>query len=209
MWPCHSLYRETARVARMISLLDFLTARVTISNNRDRPSGPRLAYESVAEVLAAHVGLSVRLGCRPSLKHSSSPVRGRGVWPLDQCASAWISCQVCLTVFLFGSGDARASRDTVDLGWDAAGEETPHLSVDPPCQSLPRARLQVCCSSNCGLCVAGDCHRPHSMHLQCFSLLDRHIKHEPNRPLFGVKDLHMSRVYKAAVRPPCMSVFTH
>ena len=32
MWPCHSVYRETARVERTISLLDFLTAPATISN---------------------------------------------------------------------------------------------------------------------------------------------------------------------------------
>jgi len=32
MWPCHSVYRETARVERTISLLDFLTAPNTISN---------------------------------------------------------------------------------------------------------------------------------------------------------------------------------
>jgi len=33
MWPCHSVYRETAGVERTISLLDFLTAPATISNN--------------------------------------------------------------------------------------------------------------------------------------------------------------------------------
>ena len=33
MWPCHSVYRETARVERMISLLDLLTAPATISNS--------------------------------------------------------------------------------------------------------------------------------------------------------------------------------
>jgi len=32
MWPCHSVYRETSRVERTISLLDFLTAPATISN---------------------------------------------------------------------------------------------------------------------------------------------------------------------------------
>ena len=32
LWPCHSVYRETARVERTISLLDFLTAPATISN---------------------------------------------------------------------------------------------------------------------------------------------------------------------------------
>jgi len=32
MLPCHSVYRETARVERTISLLDFLTAPATISN---------------------------------------------------------------------------------------------------------------------------------------------------------------------------------
>jgi hypothetical protein len=82
------------------------------------------------------------------------------------------------------------SRDPVDLGCDAVGEEIPRPSVDPPCQSLPWARLQVCRSSNCGLSVAEDCHHLHSMHLQCFSLLDRHSKREPDRPLFGVEDFH-------------------
>jgi len=32
MWPCYSVYRETSRVERTISLLDFLTAPATISN---------------------------------------------------------------------------------------------------------------------------------------------------------------------------------
>jgi hypothetical protein len=32
MWPCHSVYRETARVERTISLLDFLTAPATLFN---------------------------------------------------------------------------------------------------------------------------------------------------------------------------------
>jgi len=50
--------------------------------HRDRSLGPRLALKSVAEVLAALVGLPLRLLCRPSLGDSSSPVRGRGVWPL-------------------------------------------------------------------------------------------------------------------------------
>ena len=31
--PCHSVYRETTRVERTISLWDFLTAPYTISNN--------------------------------------------------------------------------------------------------------------------------------------------------------------------------------
>jgi len=36
MWPCHSVYRETARVERTISLLDFLTPPATISNTVQR-----------------------------------------------------------------------------------------------------------------------------------------------------------------------------
>jgi hypothetical protein len=32
IWPCHSVYRETARVERTISLFDCLTAPATISN---------------------------------------------------------------------------------------------------------------------------------------------------------------------------------
>ena len=42
--------------------------------HRGRSLGPRLALESVAEVLAAHVGLPPRLRCGPSLGDSSSPV---------------------------------------------------------------------------------------------------------------------------------------
>jgi len=33
-WPCDSVYRETARVERTISLLDFLTAPATVSNRK-------------------------------------------------------------------------------------------------------------------------------------------------------------------------------
>ena len=33
MWLCHSVYRETARVKRMISLLDFLTSPAAICNS--------------------------------------------------------------------------------------------------------------------------------------------------------------------------------
>jgi len=93
-------------------------------------------------------------------------------------------------------------RDPVDLGCDAVGEETPRSSVDPPRQSLPWAQLQVCGSSDCGLRVAEDCHCLHSMLLQCFSLLDRHVKRESDRPQFGVEDLQASGAQKAAARPP-------
>jgi hypothetical protein len=76
--------------------------------------------------------------------------------------------------------------DPVDLGCDAVGKESLCPSVDLPCKSLPWARLQVCRSPNCGLSVAEDCHYLHSMLLQCFSLLDRHIKRESDRPQFGL-----------------------
>jgi len=39
MWTCHSVYRETARVERTISLLDFLTAPATISNRKSQRLG--------------------------------------------------------------------------------------------------------------------------------------------------------------------------
>ena len=119
--------------------------------HRDRSLGPRLALESVDEVLAALVGLPLRLSCRPSFGDSSSPVRGRAVWPLYHCTPACVSGQVGLTVCFFVSGDAGVSRYQVDLGRDAVGEEIPRPSVDPPRQSLPWARLQVCRSSNCAL----------------------------------------------------------
>jgi len=32
MWPCHSVYRETAKVERTIPLLDLLAAPATITN---------------------------------------------------------------------------------------------------------------------------------------------------------------------------------
>jgi hypothetical protein len=47
------------------------------------------------------------------------------------------------------------------------------------------------------------------MLLQCFSLLDRHVKREADRPQFGVEDLHASGDQKAAARPSFISVFTH
>jgi len=119
--------------------------------HQDRSLGPRLALESVAEVLAALIGLPHRLSCRPSFRDSSSPVRGRGVWPLYHCAPACVSGQVGLTVSFFVSEDAGVARDPMDLSRDAVGEETPRPSVDPPRQSLPWAQLQVCRSSNCSL----------------------------------------------------------
>jgi len=177
--------------------------------HRDRSLGPRLALECVAEVLAALVGLPPRLHYRPCLGDSSSPVRGRGLWPLYHSASECVSGQIGLAVRFLVSGDAGVSRDPVDLGCDAVGEETPRPSVDPPRQSLPWARLQVCRSSNCALLVAEDWHRLHSRHRQCSSLLDRHIKHKPDRPQLGVEDFHMSGAQNAAARPPFISVFTH
>ena len=105
---------------------------------------------------------------------------------------------VCFLV----SGDAGVPRDPVDLGCDAVAEEALRPPVDPPRQSLAWARLQVCRSSDCGLRVADDCHRLHSMHVQCFSLLDRHVKRESDRPQFGVEDLQASGAQKAAARPP-------
>jgi hypothetical protein len=119
--------------------------------HRDRSLRPCLALESEAEVFAGPVGLPMRLRCRPSLGDSSSPVRGRCVWPLYHCASAQVLGQVGLTVCFFVSVDVEVYRDPMDLGCDAVGEETPHPSVDPPRQCLPWAQLQVCLSSNCGL----------------------------------------------------------
>ena len=119
--------------------------------HRDWSFGPCLALESVAEVRPSLVGLPPHLSCSYSLGDPSSPIRGRGVWPLYDCASACISGQVCLTVWFFISGDAGVPRDPVDLGCDAVGEDTPRPAVDPPQQLLPWARLQVCHPSNCGL----------------------------------------------------------
>jgi hypothetical protein len=90
-------------------------------------------------VLAALIGHPLYLRCGPFLGDSSTPVRGRGVWPLCLSASACISRQVGLTVCFLVSGDAGVSRDPVNLGCDAVGEETPRPSVDPPSQLLPWA----------------------------------------------------------------------
>jgi hypothetical protein len=70
---------------------------------------------------------------------------------LNHCASACVSGQVRLTVCFMISGNAGVSRDMVDLDCDAVAEETPRPSVDQPHQVLPRARIQVCRSLNCGL----------------------------------------------------------
>jgi len=119
--------------------------------HRDRSLGPRLTLESVAEVLAALVGLPLLHSCQPSFRDSSSPVRGRGVWPRYHCAPACVSGQVGLTVSLSVSGDAGVSRDPLSLDCHAVGEETPRPSVYPPRQSLRWTWLNVCCSSNCSL----------------------------------------------------------
>jgi len=119
--------------------------------HRDRSLGPHLALESVAEVLAALVGLPLHLPYGPSLGDSSSPVRGLGVWMLYHCAAACVMCQVGLTVCLLVPGDAGVFRAPVDRGCDAAGEGTQCPSVDLPRKSLPSAWLQVCRLSNCSL----------------------------------------------------------
>jgi len=146
------------------------------AGHRNRSFGPRLALASVAEVLVTRVGIPPRLSSRPLLWDSSSHVQGRGVWPLDNCASACISGQVCQMVTVFVSGDAGVSRDSVDLGCNGVCQETRRPSVRPRWQMLRWARPQVCCSSNCRLVVADDCHHLLCLHLHCFSLLDRHVK---------------------------------
>jgi hypothetical protein len=50
LWPCHSVYRETARLARMISLLDFLTAPATISNKSMQLHSPQSNYVHSAHI---------------------------------------------------------------------------------------------------------------------------------------------------------------
>jgi len=160
-------------------------------------------------VLAALGGLPFHLSCRSSLGDSSSPIPGRGVWPVYHCASACISGQVHLMVRIFVSGDAGVPWDPVDHGCDSMAKEAPHLWVDLPHQSLPWARLQACCLSDCGLRVAEQCHHLHSMLLQCFAVLDCYVKRKSDRPQFRVEHLHESSPLKAEVRPPFISMFTH
>ena len=112
---------------------------------------------------------------------------------------------VCVII----SRDVGVSLDLVDLGCYAVGEEIPRSSVDPPRRLLPWPRLLVCRSSNCSLLVAEDCHLLHSMYLQCFSLVDCHVKCESNRQQFGVEDLHTSSAQKPAARGPLISVVEH
>jgi hypothetical protein len=47
------------------------------------------------------------------------------------------------------------------------------------------------------------------MLLECFSLLDYHVKRESDRPQFGVEDLNASGAQQAAAKPPFISVFTY
>jgi len=72
--------------------------------HRDRSLGPCLALESVPEVLAALVGLTLSLSCWSSLGDSSSPIQGRCLWPLYHCASTCVSGQVYLRVCFFFPG---------------------------------------------------------------------------------------------------------
>ena len=120
--------------------------------HQDRSLGPRLTLESVAEVLAAHVGLPPCVGCSLLLDDSLCSIQRTGVRPVYQCASACISSEDRLTVCFFLPGDGRVSRDRVDLGCTAMGEEIPRPSVVSHRQELPLPRLRgaVCRIAGCG-----------------------------------------------------------
>jgi len=79
-------------------------------------------------------------------------------------------------------------------------------SVVPLCLLLPWASLQVCHSSKCSFRVVKDCRCLHCMHLQCLSLLDRHIRRESGHPQLSIEDLHTSSSRKAVAGPPLISV---
>jgi len=120
--------------------------------------------------------------------------------------SKGVSDLVCLVFSLFVSRDAEVYLDQVHLGSDAVGGVLLCRCNDPPHCSLPHALVQVCHSSNCSLGVANDCHRLHCMDLQCFLLVNRHIKRKSNRPQLGITDLNAPSVQKPAVGPPFISM---
>ena len=132
-----------------IQLMEPIRQRLHPSH-QDGYLGPHLALESTADVLAAFVGLALRLAGCPSLRDSSSSVRARGVWPPYHSASTWLLGEVCLAVCVFIARDALVSRDPVNLGWDAVVEESMRSLIILPCESLPQASLRMCCSSMCG-----------------------------------------------------------
>jgi hypothetical protein len=110
-----------------------------------------------------------------------------------------------MEVCLFISGDVGVSWDSVDLGCNAMHMDIPHPAVDPPRKSVAWAWLQGRSLQNCVLLVAEDCYCLHSMILQYFSLLERHVKGKSDLRLFEVRDLHSSGAQNAVGRSPSIS----
>ena len=67
----------------------------------------------------------------------------------------------------------------------------------------------MCCSSNCGLWVAKDCHRLHSMSCQCFTLLNCDSKRECYQPPISIWDLLAPCARNSVVGPTMIFMFVH
>ena len=89
--------------------------------------GPRLAHGSVAEVLAALVGLLPRSGCCPSLGDLSGHIWGRGESRLyhhvPTCIAGYVNLAVCLLVPV----DPGETQNPVDLLFRCRGRGNPVL----------------------------------------------------------------------------------
>jgi hypothetical protein len=101
--------------------------------HRNRSLGPCLALGSVAEVLAARVGLPLCLGCGFPLSDLFSSIPSQGVWPLYHRASTGVTGEVWLADCLFNSGDAGVSLDPVNFSGDVMGTESLHSPINLPC----------------------------------------------------------------------------
>jgi hypothetical protein len=82
-------------------------------------------------------------------------------------------------------------------------------STDPSCDSLSRARLQICHPSNGSLGTTINCHRLHSIPLQCFSHIDHHIEHESDHPQLGIQDFYTASAQLAVVGPAFIYMFAN
>ena len=141
---------------------------------RNSSLGPCHTLESIAELVAALVGLPHCLGCRPPLGKWFRSIPGRSVWRLYCCASACILGNVCLAFRFVVSVDAEMFWDPVNLSCDGVGLENLHSEINLPCYSLSWAQLYVWSLSICGFRVTTDYHHCHSMLLKSVSSLGCH-----------------------------------
>jgi len=92
-----------------------------------------IAFQSIAVVLTAFLGLPLSLRCRLCFGDSSGPVRRRGVHLFSYCAcSVALSRLIRLAICFLISWDARVSWDPVDFCLYASFVEITCALANPP-----------------------------------------------------------------------------